>query len=167
MQKSYCENLPYPMLKGNVKDLYSASIIYPAFISAHSELNAVVQYVYHDLTSKKDFDEQSSELFMGIAMCEMKHFHILGETLVRLGAEKLFSGCSQYLKPFFGTGERLYSTNLSKMLMDDISGELIGIENYEKMLDKLKNEEVSAIIMRIILDEKLHTRLLKERLEGL
>ena len=50
------------------------------------------------------------------------------------------------------------------MIMDDIQGELTAISDYQKMLFILKNEQVEAIIQRIILDEQLHVEKLKEML---
>ena len=38
------------------------------------------------------------------------------------------------------------------MIMDDIQGELDAIAEYKKILYVLKNEDVSAIIQRIVLD---------------
>ena len=53
------------------------------------------------------------------------------------------------------------------MLMDDISGELIAIRNYEEILKRLCNEDVAAVISRIKMDEELHIRVLKAELERL
>ncbi len=49
--------------------------------------------------------------------------------------------------------------------MDDIQGEMNAIADYQKMLFVLKNEQVEAIIQRIILDEQLHLETLKKMLE--
>ena len=58
-----------------------------------------------------------------------------------------------------------YSNNIHKVLLDAISGELNAIADYEKMLEQLTNHSVSALITRIILDERLHVVALKEQLE--
>ena len=49
--------------------------------------------------------------------------------------------------------------------MDDICAEVGAIKLYDEMLDKLKNDKVGAIIKRIKLDEELHIKVLKERIE--
>ena len=51
------------------------------------------------------------------------------------------------------------------MLMDDIQGEMNAITEYKKMLYVLTNQDVAAIVQRIILDEQLHLDALKELLE--
>ena len=53
MVKEIKVDLPYPETADIETDRFSASIIYPAFIGAHSELNAVIQYVYHELEFQK------------------------------------------------------------------------------------------------------------------
>ena len=52
------------------------------------------------------------------------------------------------------------------MLEDDIIGERHAIAGYEKMLKSLKNEQVKAIISRIIEDERLHLATLEKILSG-
>lgn len=54
-----------------------------------------------------------------------------------------------------------------KMIMDDIQGEMNAIAEYKKMLFVLKNEDVAAIIQRIIIDEQLHLETLKNMLNKL
>ena len=53
------------------------------------------------------------------------------------------------------------------MIEDDIMGEKRAIASYTKMLCRLKNEQLKAIISRILEDEKLHLEKLKEILQGL
>ena len=48
------------------------------------------------------------------------------------------------------------------MLLDDIAGEMNAIADYKRMLSLLKNEDVAALIERIVLDEELHLAKLSE-----
>ena len=52
------------------------------------------------------------------------------------------------------------------MLEDDVIGERRAIAGYKKMLKCLKNEQVSAIISRILKDELLHLEKLESILCG-
>ena len=52
--------------------------------------------------------------------------------------------------------EHLLQHFLPKMLLDDIAGEMTAIADYKKMLLLLKNEQVAALIERIVMDEELH-----------
>jgi rubrerythrin len=53
------------------------------------------------------------------------------------------------------------------MVEDDIIGEKQAISSYSKMLLQLKNEQVKAIIARILEDEKLHLATLNKILKEL
>ena len=53
------------------------------------------------------------------------------------------------------------------MIEDDIMGEKYAIYGYEKMLCRLKDGTLKALIVRIIEDEKLHLAELKRILEEL
>lgn len=154
-------DLPYPETNDIEVDRFSASIIYPAFIGAHSELNAIVQYVYHELEFQKENKLEIAQTLMGISICEMHHFHLLGETLKRLGAYSIFSDFTQCVKP---SGFCPFNKGLNKMLVDNISGEMQAIQIYNSMLKNLNNEKVKKVIERIVLDEELHLKALKELL---
>ena len=46
--------------------------------------------------------------------------------------------------------------------MDDLKSELNAIAEYKKMLMVMRNEQVEALVERIILDEQLHVETLKQ-----
>ena len=109
--------------------------------------------------------EYYAELLESISVAEMRHFELLGKMLIKLGVTPVMSQIPPYKQNFFNTSAVNYSTAPQKMLMDSIEGELEAIRMYKSMLSKLKNEDVAAVIKRIILDEMLHVELLKDALE--
>ena len=84
--------------------------------------------------------------------------------MLKLGVNPLYVQypCSH---TWFNTSQISRSTAPQKMLMDDIQGEMNAITEYKKMLYVLTNQDVAAIVQRIILDEQLHLDALKELLE--
>ena len=56
------------------------------------------------------------------------------------------------------------------MILDDIQAEQYAIDSYGKMLCRLKDERIAAVIQRIRMDEEKHLaefkRILKELTEG-
>jgi len=154
-------DIPYPEVNGLLEDRRSASIIYSAFIGAHSELNAIIQYVYQEFEYTSQKKDEIAKTLTGISMCEMKHFHLLGETLKALKADSIFTDFPQYVRPSRFYRETVCEKGLEKMLYDDIALEMQTIERYRYMLEKLTNEQVINIIERIILDEELHLKVLK------
>ena len=84
-----------------------------------------------------------------------------------MGVLPVYSSCPPRKFDFYSTGAVSYASDVQKMILDDILGETQAIYTYEAMVRKLKNEKVSAIIERIVLDEKLHLETLKNILREL
>ena len=55
-----------------------------------------------------------------------------------------------------------HTGGFENMLFVDLIGEMNAIADYKKMLSLLKNEDVAALIERIVLDEELHLAKLSE-----
>lgn len=162
MKPLICD-LPYPSDENLQQDIRSGKIISFAYASLKSELTAILQYVYHSFYFAA-VNAQDSDILMSVAAAEMTHLHILGKTMLKLGVNPRYVQCPD-TDMFFNTSTVACSRSPSKMLMDDIQGELNAIADYRKMLFVLKNEQVAAIIQRIILDEQLHLQTLKNLLE--
>lgn len=148
--------LPYPSLDEITPDIESAKIIAPAYAGLYtSETSSSMQYMYHYFF----FDELKMEKFAyvveNIAIAEMIHMEILAKTLLKLGIDPIYS-VNPPQRNYYNTSMLAYSKYPQKMLMDDISAEMRAISDYQRMVKRLKNEKVSAIIQRIILDEMLH-----------
>lgn len=164
MKKAIRLDLPYPSTDCLREDYKSARIISPAYAGLHGELGAILQYAYHALYFDRAGDEQTADILDGIAIAEMRHLEILGKTLLKLGADPVYTACPPFKSNFYNTSQIAYSKTKQKMLLDDLSGEIYASETYGKMLNELCNEQVAAIIARIKLDEDLHVKVLKERL---
>ena len=161
-------DLPYPPLDCIGCDFKSAKIIFPAYTSAHGELTAILQYIYHSLRFGEQCDGETARVLTGIALAEMHHFKLLGEMLIRLGVDPVYTaGLPATPFNFYSTGAVCYSKSVKKMLMDDLSGEIYAAESYGKMLCRLCNEEVAAVIARIKMDEELHVQALTESMNAL
>lgn len=156
-------DLPYPSAKYLIKDVRSGQIISFAYATLKGELTAILQYTYHRFyfnSVNKDFADTLSR----IAAAEMNHLNILGESMLKLGVDPKFVQCPNS-RTYFNSSVVSQSKTPQKMLLDDIQGELEAIASYKKMLFVLENENVAAIIHRIILDEELHLETLKEMLK--
>lgn len=162
MDKPILVDLPYPSIDDLQTDYYSAEIISKAYAGTHGELATILQYVYHHLNFQDAEQYEIASTLMAISIGEMKHLDILGETLLKLGVDPIFTRFPPYKCDYFNTSNVRYSKTPKKMIMDDITGELVAIEEYKDMINRLKNENVSAIISRIILDEELHVKVLKD-----
>lgn len=162
MGKALMEDLPYPDLSNIGPDMRAARIISPAYAAAGSELTAILQYVYHGLQFGYKNMPELAELMTDIAIAEMRHLDLLGETLLRLGANPIYTACPPIPRCYYSSDYVDYTTVPASILLSDIAGETAAIDGYEKMLALLENDAVSSLISRIILDEKLHLKRLKE-----
>ena len=162
MPKPIRVDKPYPTTESICPDAYSLRIISPAYATSDWELNAILQYVYHSFFFYKHGYVEIADLLKGIAIAEMHHLDLLGETILALGAAPVYSQYPAGSFNFYSTKYVAYSRSLKNMLEDDILGERRAIGAYNKMMRTLKNEPVKAIIARILADEVLHLEKLEE-----
>ena len=167
MRQAYHVDLPYPKLDQLQPDLCAAEIIAPAYASMSSELGAILQYLYHHFQYTERGMEKYATAMEDIAISDMTHFDLLGTALIRLGVDPVFTARPPRRYDYFNTSRIAYSTYPQKMLLDDIQGERMAIAQYEDMICRLRNEEVAALIQRIVMDERLHVQILSGLLEEL
>lgn len=166
MPKPLSLDLPFPTTEGICPDAYSLRIISPAYASSASELNAILQYIYHAFFFERQGYSDIADTLHAIAIAEMRHLDLLGSTILALGAAPVYTQYPPNCFNYYSAKYVSYSRTLTNMLEDDILGEKHAIASYEKMLKCLKNEQVKAIIQRILLDEKLHLETLEKILSG-
>lgn len=167
MSKPLTLNEPFPTTDGICPDCYSLAVISPAYATSTGELNAILQYLYHYFNFEKRGYKEYAETLESIAVAEMLHLKLLGETILALGAQPIYCQNPPTAYNFYSAKFVSYSCNLINMIEDDIMGEKIAICQYTKMLKRLKNEQIKAIVSRILEDEKLHLTALKEILNKL
>ena len=167
MPKPLIVDAPYPSLDSLCCDPVSARIISAAYATPSGELNASLQYVYHSLNFAHCGYKSYAECLMSIAIAEMTHLDLLGEALINLGTQPIYTFQPPAQFNFYSTKFVAYSRSLTNMIEDDIMGEKYAIYGYEKMLCRLKDGTLKALIVRIIEDEKLHLAELKRILEEL
>lgn len=167
MSKPLTVNEKFPTTDGICPDAYSLAVISPAYASSTGELNAILQYLYHVFNFDKHGMKDIAETLESIAIAEMLHLKLLGKTITALGAQPLYCQNPSIAFNFYSTKYVSYSRSLINMIEDDIMGEKHAICQYSKIITRLKNEQIKAIVSRILADEKLHLETLKEILNKL
>jgi len=150
--------LPYPEVGVEESNPHYANILMKDYAGSGSELTAITQYLYHNLTESQNTD--MSRTFMGIAKVEMMHLHMLGEIIVLLGGKPVFT--SGYPGQFWTGRAVTYSHALSDKLADNLKGEQRAIRQYEQHIAMIDDSYVKAVLKRIILDEEVHMKLLQQ-----
>ncbi len=146
----------FPTTEGLCPDAYSLAVISPAYASPTGKLNSVLQYFYHYFNLNARNMREYAETIESIAVAETLHLKLLGETITALGSQPLFCHNPPTAFNFYSTKYVTYSRNIVNMIEDDILGERRAVALSERMLKKLKNEQVRGIISRILEDDKLH-----------
>ena len=164
MGKIVSVNLPYPSFERVKEDKKTAIAIREAYAGGHGELKTILQYVYHYFYFKKLGDIKTAEVVFGIAQSEFKHLEVLGELLLKLGIDPIFAINPWGLNCQF-VSDISYSKTVEKMIYDDIASEMASINQYDKISGVINDETVKSLLTRITLDEQLHIKALKERLE--
>lgn len=155
-------DIPFPSLDDITPDRRTAEIISPAYAASGSELTAVLQYVYHSLHFEDGDMDDIAKIYHSIFVAEMYHLDLIGDMLIRLGVDPIFVGMPPHKFNYFSSSYVSYSKTPKQMLLDDINGEMKAIELYRSMVAKLGECTVSSVISRIIMDEELHLKTLKE-----
>ena len=161
------EAIPYPGMEGIGEDPVSLKIVSPAYAGGEGELTAVLQYVYQQILFENAGYADYAAILGRIAKSEMHHLHILGSLICRLGAPPVFSYLPPYPINYYSARCVSYSRTPQKMILDDIQAEQYASDGYTKMLGRLRDERVAAIIQRIRMDEEEHLSQFKDILREL
>lgn len=161
-------DIPYPEVKVEEKNPYYADLLSEDYAGRTSETTATLLYSYQHF-SAFDSNEEFSKIIKEIAIVEMKHLGMLGETIKLLGREPIYKTCEASRGDcVMWTASNIdYSTRLKEMLEVDIAAESKAIKIYESHKRLIKDKYIKNMLDRIILDEKRHLEIFKSLYEGL
>lgn len=154
-------DLPYPEVIIDTPSRHDVQCLMGDYAGAQSETTAIFQYVYQAYVNQDN--EEYHRLFESIAVTEMHHHELLGETICKLGGNPVIADGRE-----FWSGRNInYTCGLRQMLVADIRAEQQAIRNYRKSIECLDNYTIKELIERIILDEQMHIELLSAALDKL
>lgn len=159
--KPMIEDLPYPDLAALTTDCKNAQIIMPAYADCKSEMTAVLQYIFQSIHFDVGGNSRFATALEEIAIAEMKHLDLLGEALLRMGVSPVYVRRPPNRCDYYSTCNVDYAVQPAAMLAADITAESEAIRAYEQMLCKITDPTLSALISRILLDERLHLQAFK------
>lgn len=146
---------PYPTPRVIGKNPYYASILLEDYAGLPGELTAINQYIYHYLTLKH-FHPSIATLCRQVAIVEMHHLELLGETIKLLGTLPLLHSPGSYSMNFWSADCVYYGESLYDKLSANINHELTAIHNYKIHQQYIDDPFVNKLLERIILDEEYH-----------
>lgn len=158
--------LPYPPIQVEGKNRNYAELLAIDYCGQASEMTSIMQYINHE--NKISLQKcPIAKTILGIAMAEMIHLQKLGEFICLLGGSLDFTAMS------FNGRKMMWNPSYVKMFEDsrqmiraDIEGEMAAINQYRKHITMIKDDNINAVLFRIIKDEEYHIMLLKALLEN-
>ena len=155
---------PYPVPDGLGRNIRSARILQCAYSAGSSELTSIHQYIYHSITAEQESPELSHTL-KGIALVELHHLHLLGQCIMQLGLLPTFGYYQGTRRARWNSGFVQYARNPKGVIGLCIQTELQAVEYYRSAIERIADEQVAALLYRIIEDEEEHIRILENLLE--
>lgn len=154
-------DLPYPPIAVSERNLSYADMLSVDYCGSVSELSAILQYINNEnrLACEKC---PMAKTLLGMAVCEMMHLQKLGELIVLLGGSIGFTANNRSGRPVMWTPSCLnIPTECSRMLQADMDAEKATINQYEMHISWIQDENVNAVLRRIIQDEEYHIMMLR------
>lgn len=124
-----------------------------------SEMGAIRQYVDNSFAF-----EEYSDLALGISIVEMVHLDKLSDLIVTIGGT---------VKRHWSNKNQKFAKDVKEAVNNDLRDELTAIEDYEKLLEKLKPIKTNTgiicykLVRKLKADEEHHAKLLREFLSKL
>ena len=153
--------LPYPPIKVKEKNQAYANLLSIDYCGAVSEMSAITQYINNEnrLSCEKC---PLAKIILGIAIAEMIHLQKLGELIFLLGGNVDFVAKQQNGRQKMWTPEYLtIPGNARKMILADIESEKAAINQYRMHIKMINDNDVNAVLARIIKDEEYHIMMLQ------
>lgn len=159
-------NLPYPPIEVTQPNNELAAKLTVLYAGRDSELTDVLQYGYQRILSDEKY-AYISDIFECIARTEMRHYEMLGELILLLGADPRVAAQDRGRFVYWNGANVTYSRRIDRMIKDDITAEKRAIAAYNNFLRISADPKVNDVIERIILDEEHHIKLLSSLLDDI
>lgn len=151
-------NLPYPNIEIKEKNMEYAKMIKKCYCGLNSELTLLNQYFFQKFL----LNSYLKDIFTKILKVELEHLNILGEVLVALGEDPSFYIQKKDKNYNWNIKFINKDTSLKNILINNIKNEENLIKEYRNICKIIEDENIITILNRIILDEELHIKILKE-----
>lgn len=159
-------DLPYPPIRVKEKNEAFANLLSIDYGGAVSEMSAITQYICGENLLCID-NCPVAQVILGIAMAEMIHLQKLGQLIHLLGGDVDFIARYRNGRRKLWTPEYIkISNNLENIISSNIDSEKDAINQYKMHIHMMNDENVIAVLERIIKDEEYHIMILRALLEG-
>lgn len=159
--KLYCSEKPYPIIEVSGENQDYAVHLLNDYASSLSELTAITSYVFLNLILDDEYQD-IKDTYRGISIVEMRHLHMLGELIKKLGVLPRYYAKEANQITMWNSNFVSGNTDMKTTLLNSIKNEEAGIIQYQKHIELIDDENIKVVLARIILDEEVHVSLLKD-----
>ena len=154
-------DLPYPAIQVKEQNVEYANMLGIDYCGPISEMSAIIQYIHNE--NRLSYDKcPVAKSLLGIAMAEMIHLQKLGELICLLGGSVDFVAKYRDGRQILWTPQHLkLQENAREILLINIESEKAAIEQYRIHMKMIKDENIRAVLARIIRDEEYHILMLQ------
>ena len=152
---NFKSNQPYPNTMVTTRNLEYAKILLQEYSGGSSENTVTHLYLYQSFVLKNSYPE-IAQILQSIAITEMKHLSLLGQTIALLGMKPIYATVDHNNIHYWNGKEVNYSTSLRQILEADIQAETNTIQKYQQSIESIHDPHVQKLLKRIIEDEKIH-----------
>lgn len=144
---------PYPPISVMEPNPRYAKILLDSYAGTISEMTAINMYIYHHYDSEDDIPE-FADVVEAVAIVEMYHLEILAKLIVLLGGDPRYYGSNGAW--WSGTYVNYLTGEPCLQIHADIQAERAAITQYRQQIIAIDDQNIQAILERIIKDEQLH-----------
>ena len=157
---------PYPKPQGLSRNIRYARILQSLYSGSVSELTAIHQCIYHQIITEREYP-QLAGLLKGIAAAEAQHLKMLGECILELGLHPIYSYYQGTRRARWNSGFVQYGRGAKNIIDISLRTEQQAIESYYCAIRCIADEQITALLRRIVEDEELHIRVLTDLRGGM
>lgn len=154
---------PYPKIEVERPDIPFAKKLLVAFASNKSEMTAITNYCYRSIVLQNK-NPTVSQMMKSLATVEKKHLEILANLIFLLGYDPKIRTTKNNVPIFWKADCLDYKKDVKSILNSAIREEQNAYKTYIFLSRQTKDINVSRILYRLSLDEKLHMKILKAEL---
>lgn len=157
----YKVNSPYPKVKVVAPNETYGLMMLDNVGGMNSETSTISQYIYNHAIASQEFLELK-QLFLDISLVEMQHLDIFMELSLKLKMDPRWWTCLNDQCCYWSPSYLNYPHHIKDVLQTAIDNEYQTIDKYMYQIKVIKDPFIVAILKRIIEDEELHIKILKD-----
>lgn len=159
-------DLPYPPIRVRGRNPGYADLISVSYCGMISEMSAVMQYINNE-SRMAGSGCAMGKILLGMAIAEMTHMQMLAGLIGLLGGNVCYTSRQAGAQPWMWSPQCLtLPEKIGDMLTADLERELAVIDQYNMHIRMIRDDDVNAVLRRIVQDEQYHVMLLRSMMDA-